>query len=61
MTDEHVKGTLNKARGKVEEGVGKLTGNRPAQAKGKARQIQGDAQSGLGDVQDKLRRPKDTP
>jgi uncharacterized protein YjbJ (UPF0337 family) len=58
MTDEHLKGTLNKAHGKVEEGLGKLSGDRKQQARGKVRQVQGTAQEGLGDVQDVVRRRK---
>lgn len=57
MTDEHTKGTANKAQGKVEEELGKLTGDRRQQAKGKARQVQGSAQQGLGKIQDAVRRP----
>lgn len=56
MTDLRTKGTVNKVKGKVEEGLGKLTGDREQQAKGKARQIQGSAQQGLGDIQDAVRR-----
>ena len=61
MSDEHVKGTLNKARGKAEEGLGKVTGNKQEQVRGKARQVQGSAQKGLGDVQDTVRKPKNRP
>jgi|SRR5665811_385725 uncharacterized protein YjbJ (UPF0337 family) len=61
MTDEHVKGTLSQARGKVEEGLGKVAGNKQEQARGKARQVQGSAQKGLGDVQDAVRKPKNRP
>jgi len=32
MTDEHTKGAISKAQGKVEEWLGKLTGNRQKQA-----------------------------
>ena len=56
MTDEHTKGTVSKAKGRVEEGLGKLTGSRQQQAKGKAKQVQGSVQHGLGDVQDAVRR-----
>jgi uncharacterized protein YjbJ (UPF0337 family) len=58
MSDEHVKGTLNKAQGKGEEGLGKVTGNKQEQGRGKARQVQGNAQKGLGDIQDAVRKPK---
>jgi len=55
MTDEHTKGAISKVRGKVEEGLGKLTGDRSQQAKGKVRQVQGEGQEGLGDLQDAVR------
>lgn len=58
MTDEHAKGAISKATGTIEEGLGKLTGDKEAQAHGKARQVQGDAQEILGDVQDAIREPK---
>ena len=61
MTDEHIKGAISKAEGKVEEGLGKLTGNRRQQAHGKVKQVQGDAQKGLGDIQDAVRGPQDKP
>jgi len=61
MTSEHTKGAISKARGKIEEGLGTLTGDRRKQLQGKARQVQGDAQEGLGDIQDAVRRPEDKP
>jgi uncharacterized protein YjbJ (UPF0337 family) len=61
MTDEHIKGDISKAKGKVEEGLGRLTGDRQQEAHGKARQLQGDAQKGLGDVQDAVRGLKKKP
>jgi uncharacterized protein YjbJ (UPF0337 family) len=61
MTDQHTKGAINKAKGEVEEGLGKLTGDRKQQAKGKAKQVQGSAQQGLGHIQDAVRRPKNQP
>jgi len=61
VANEHTKGAISKVQGKVEEGLGKLTGNRQQQAKGKARQIKGGAQEGLGNVQDAVRGPKDKP
>lgn len=59
MTDEHLKGTLNKARGRVEEGLGKVTGDKSAQVRGKVRQLQGSAQEGLGNIESAVRRPID--
>jgi uncharacterized protein YjbJ (UPF0337 family) len=61
MTDEHIKGTISRARGKVEETVGKLTGDRHEEAQGKIRQIKGKAQQGLGDVKDAIRRERSKP
>jgi len=62
MTDEHTKGAISKAVGKVEEALGRLTGNKRQQAKGDVKQVQGGAQQGLGDVQDAVRGPrKDKP
>ena len=61
MSDEHVKGTLSKAQGTVEEGLGKVTGSKQEQARGKARQVQGSAQHGLGDIQDAARKSKNRP
>ena len=59
MPDEHAKGIINKATGKVEEGLGKLTGNREQELHGKATQVQGAGQETLGDIQDAVRGPKD--
>lgn len=58
MTDEHVKGATSKAKGSIKEGVGKLTGDRELEAKGKVQQVQGKAQQDLGDVQDLVRKPR---
>jgi uncharacterized protein YjbJ (UPF0337 family) len=57
MTDLRAKGTVNKAEGQVEEGLGKLTGDRHEEAKGKVKQVQGSAQQGVADIQDAGRRP----
>jgi uncharacterized protein YjbJ (UPF0337 family) len=56
MDDEHAKGTISKVRGKVEEDLGKATGNRGQKVKGKARQIQGATQQRLGDAHDAVAR-----
>ena len=57
MTDLHAKGAINKAKGQVEEGLGKLTGDRHEEAKGKVKQVQGSAEQSLADLQDATRRP----
>jgi uncharacterized protein YjbJ (UPF0337 family) len=61
MTTEHAKGALSKAHGKIEEGLGTLTGDKKQQARGKVRQVQGEAQRGLGDIQDAVRKLSDKP
>jgi len=44
MTDEHVKGTVNRARGKVEEGLGKVAGSKQDQVRpARRRAIPGSA------------------
>jgi uncharacterized protein YjbJ (UPF0337 family) len=57
MTDLRAKGAINKAKGQVEEGLCKLTGDRHEEAKGKVKQVQGNAQQSLADIQDAGRRP----
>ena len=59
MTDEHTKGAISKLTGEVEEGLGKLTGNKEQELHGKAKQVQGAGQEALGDIQDVVRGPKD--
>ena len=61
MTAERTKGTISKALGKVEEGLGTLTGDKKLQARGKVKQVQGAAQKGLGDIQNAVRRPRNKP
>jgi uncharacterized protein YjbJ (UPF0337 family) len=57
MADLRTKGATNKAKGQVEEGLGKLTGDRHEEAKGKVKQAQGSAQESLGDLQGAARIP----
>jgi len=56
MTDQHVKGAISSAKGTVNEGVGKLTGDKKLETKGKVQKVQGKAQEGVADVQDAVRR-----
>jgi uncharacterized protein YjbJ (UPF0337 family) len=57
MTDMRAKGATNKATGKIEEGLGKLTGNRRQETKGKVKQVEGSAQESVADIQDAARQP----
>jgi uncharacterized protein YjbJ (UPF0337 family) len=45
---DRIRGTIDKMAGRVLEGVGKLTGNRKAGAKGKAARARGAGRSGKG-------------
>ena len=54
MGDDQVKGTITGVQGKVEETVGKLTGDKETELHGKAKQVQGEAQKTLGNVKDAL-------
>jgi uncharacterized protein YjbJ (UPF0337 family) len=56
MADQHVEGAVNTAKGTANEGVGKLTGDKKLETKGKVQKVQGKAQDGLGDVQDAVRK-----
>ena len=56
MADQHAKGAVSTVKGTVNEGVGKLTGDKTQEAKGKVQKVQGKAQGGLGDVQDAVRK-----
>jgi uncharacterized protein YjbJ (UPF0337 family) len=52
MDENRVEGTVRKAAGKVQEGVGRLTGDAEIPAKGMANEIRGSAQDLYGQVQD---------
>ena len=51
MTDQHVKGAASTVKGTVNEGVGKLTGDKTLETEGKVQKVQGKAQDVLGDVE----------
>jgi len=54
MNKDQVKGTTKNIAGKIQEGVGKLVGNKEQQAKGMTKQVTGKAQKGLGDVKEAI-------
>ena len=49
-TKDKIKGEKDEIIGKVEEGLGKLTGNRDLEAEGKADQLQGAARKKIGEI-----------
>ena len=53
MNEDRFGGTAKNVTGKVEEGVGRATGDVKTQLQGKARQMQGDAQDLYGQARDK--------
>jgi len=55
MNKNQVKGAAKDAIGKVQEGAGKLTGNKQQQAKGLGKQAAGKAQKGVGDATEAVR------
>ncbi len=52
MDREHVKGTIDKAKGAVKDAAGKVTGDTKLQAEGKADKAEGSVRKGMGDVKD---------
>lgn len=50
MNKDQVKGAVKNIAGKVQEEVGKLTGNKEQQVKGLGKQITGQAQKNFGDA-----------
>ena len=55
MADDKMKGTGKQVEGKVEEGVGKVTGDEDLKAKGKGKQVEGKVQKKAGEAKDKLK------
>ncbi len=56
MTNEQQdKGTWEKTKGMVREGVGKMTGDEKMEYQGKAEQAEGEARRGVGDAEQKVR------
>ena len=55
MDEKRVEGMLDKAKGAVKEGVGKLTGDEKLQAEGKADKAAGAVKNTVGGVKDTAR------
>ncbi len=55
MNKDQAKGATKDAAGKVQEKVGQTTGNKEQEAKGIGRQVEGEAQKGVGDAKDAVR------
>ncbi|WOD38899.1 CsbD family protein [Nodosilinea sp. E11] len=57
--EDRAKATAKDVEGKVQEGAGKVTGDREAQAKGKAKQAESDVRHGVEDAKDNVKRAID--
>ena len=55
MDEKRVEGMLDKAKGAVKEGVGKVTGDEKLQAEGKADKASGAVKNTVGGVKDTAR------
>lgn len=54
--ENRAKAASKNVEGKLEEAVGDLTGNREAQAKGKAKQAEANIRNATEDVKDEIKR-----
>ena len=60
MVDQNrIDGAIDKAKGAIKEGVGKLTGDEKLQAEGMADKAKGKAESAVGGVADAARNAVD--
>ena len=55
MDKDRIEGSAKNIKGKIKEGVGKLTGDTKTEAEGKADQAEGKVQNTIGGIKDKAR------
>ena len=55
MDKDRIEGAGKNIKGKIKEGVGKMTGDSKTEAEGQADQVKGKAQNAVGGVKDKAR------
>ena len=55
MDKDRVEGAGTNIKGKIKEGIGKLTGDAKTEAEGQADQVKGKAQNAVGGMKDKAR------
>ena len=55
MDREHVKGTVDKAKGAIKETAGKVTGDKKLESEGKLDKAEGSAHKITGDVKDAVK------
>ena len=56
VTDQEIKGKVKRVKGKIREGLGKLTGNKEERVKGKIEQAEGSVREQYGKAKKKLRK-----
>ena len=55
MDREHVKGTVEKAKGTIKDTAGKVTGDKKLQLEGKLDKAKGSAHNVAGDIKDAVK------
>jgi uncharacterized protein YjbJ (UPF0337 family) len=55
MDKDRIEGAGTNIKGKIKEGVGKMTGDAKTEAEGQADQVKGKAQNAVGGMKDKAR------
>jgi uncharacterized protein YjbJ (UPF0337 family) len=55
MDKDRIRGSAEQTKGKVKEGVGKVTGDSKLEGEGKADQVKGKVQNAVGGLKDTLR------
>ena len=59
MDKEHVKGTMDKAKGDIKDATGKVLDDKEMQAKGKMDKAKGEARQAAGDAKDTIKKATD--
>jgi uncharacterized protein YjbJ (UPF0337 family) len=59
MDKDRIQGGVDQAKGKIKEGVGKVTGDQKTEAEGKVDQAKGKIENAVGSAKDKLRETLD--
>ena len=58
IDDDRVEGSAKNIKGKIKEGIGKLTGDSKTEAEGKMDKAEGKIQNTVGGIKDSLRGDK---
>jgi uncharacterized protein YjbJ (UPF0337 family) len=59
MSEEHIKGGVEKLGGRIKEAAGALTGNEKLKTEGRVDQVKGGAHQVIGDIKDAARNVAD--